>query len=313
MPYRDDQAALEERRDDLRRELDQITEKAEQLRAAVQDQEAVARELAAVEERLARIQGRRVPLLEDVRIASPCNVSWDAMTGDDRVRFCGKCEKNVYNLSAMTREAAERLLAEREGSICVRLYKRADDTVITADCPVGLRRKYVRRVAISMAGAGALAAGGLYSSLACMQGDVGPPARVGMGAVAPAQEHYTDVALEPSSEHGLVLSYWRDDPAGKGPRHRWKVYADGRLVHEIGDVSHTGVAAAGEVDVSAVASIVGKAREITSRSVVVTEDYADSAVFEGFTLYGTGSRAGTASDVEGVHEAIRRMVMTSRL
>jgi hypothetical protein len=71
-------------------------------------------------------------------IASPCPASWDDMEGDDRVRFCGECELNVYNLSAMTESEALKLIAEREGRVCVRMYKREDGTVMTRDCPVGL-------------------------------------------------------------------------------------------------------------------------------------------------------------------------------
>jgi hypothetical protein len=78
-------------------------------------------------------------LLETVRIANPCNVPWGAMAGDDRVRFCDRCQLNVYNLSAMTRQEAEDLLRRREGRTCLRLFRRADGTVLTRDCPVGLR------------------------------------------------------------------------------------------------------------------------------------------------------------------------------
>jgi len=70
-------------------------------------------------------------------IASPCPASWDDMEGDDRVRFCPECELNVYNLSAMTEEKALKLVEEREGRLCVRLYQRRDGTVLTTDCPVG--------------------------------------------------------------------------------------------------------------------------------------------------------------------------------
>ena len=75
--------------------------------------------------------------LEVIDIPRPCPADWDAMRGDERVRFCRHCSLHVYNLSAMTREAAERLVAEREGRVCVRLYRRADGTVITADCGGG--------------------------------------------------------------------------------------------------------------------------------------------------------------------------------
>lgn len=78
--------------------------------------------------------------LEDIRIASPCPADWDAMYGDERKRFCGECKLNVYNLSGMTREEAESLIMNAEGRLCVRIYRRADGTVITSDCPVGWDR-----------------------------------------------------------------------------------------------------------------------------------------------------------------------------
>jgi len=61
------------------------------------------------------------------------------MAGTDQVRHCTLCNKNVYNLSAMTRGQAEALLRETEGRLCARLYRRADGTVLTENCPVGIR------------------------------------------------------------------------------------------------------------------------------------------------------------------------------
>lgn len=75
--------------------------------------------------------------LDNMKIASPCSADWDSMIGNDRVRFCGQCGLNVYNLSGMSRAEAERLIIEREGRLCVRFYTRADGTVLTSDCPVG--------------------------------------------------------------------------------------------------------------------------------------------------------------------------------
>jgi hypothetical protein len=105
-------------------------------------------------------------LLDNVRIASPCPARWDEMIGDDRVRYCGQCTKNVYNLSAMAREEAEALLRagyERDAQggegVCVRLYRRADGTVLTADCPDGARRKKRRLAIFGAVGAGLMAAG----------------------------------------------------------------------------------------------------------------------------------------------------------
>jgi hypothetical protein len=199
MPYRDDLASLEARRDELRRDLADINKKAEALAEAVRDKDAVARELAAVEARIERIPSRRLPLLDSVKIASPCSASWDDMIGDERARFCAHCQKNVYNLSAMASEEAERLLREHEGSLCVRLYRRADGKVMTTDCPVGLKRKRLKIAAVSALGAGAMALTAFMSlwrsrGSVAMMGEMAPispapvetttPARVMTGATA---------------------------------------------------------------------------------------------------------------------------------
>lgn len=75
--------------------------------------------------------------LDDIHIASPCPANWDEMYGDHRKRFCGDCKLNVYNISGMTRLEAESLITNADGRLCVRIYRRADGTVLTADCPVG--------------------------------------------------------------------------------------------------------------------------------------------------------------------------------
>src|SRR5882672_7760467 len=77
--------------------------------------------------------------LDHVRVAAPCKADWDQMIGSDRVRFCGQCSLNVYNLSAMTKSDAEFLIARTEGRLCIRFYRRRDGLIITKDCPVGLR------------------------------------------------------------------------------------------------------------------------------------------------------------------------------
>jgi hypothetical protein len=82
--------------------------------------------------------------LEQIRIASPCNAAWEEMDGDQRSRFCKQCELNVHNISDMSREEAESFLMEATGRVCVRMYRRADGTILTQDCPVGVRAFRVR-------------------------------------------------------------------------------------------------------------------------------------------------------------------------
>jgi hypothetical protein len=73
------------------------------------------------------------------------------MDGEGRVRFCRLCSLNVYDLSEMTRAEAEALISKTEGRLCGRMTRRADGTVLTKDCPVGLRA--LRRRAARAAGA----------------------------------------------------------------------------------------------------------------------------------------------------------------
>ena len=80
--------------------------------------------------------------IDQIEISSPCTVSWDEMRaagGDGRVRFCGQCRQNVYNVEAMSRVEARRLITAREGRVCVRILRRPDGTVVTADCWARLR------------------------------------------------------------------------------------------------------------------------------------------------------------------------------
>jgi hypothetical protein len=84
--------------------------------------------------------GKKVGL-DHVKVAAPCSAEWDQMFSfqGERIRFCSQCNLNVYNLSEMTRGEAESLITRTEGRLCVRFYRRADGTILTQNCPIGLR------------------------------------------------------------------------------------------------------------------------------------------------------------------------------
>jgi hypothetical protein len=91
--------------------------------------------------------------LDNVRVAAPCPADWDGMYGNERMRFCDQCQLNVYNLSEMSRADAERLIGQAEGRLCVRYYRRRDGSIMTRNCPVGLRalKRRLSRVATAAA------------------------------------------------------------------------------------------------------------------------------------------------------------------
>ncbi len=160
MPYRQDLDALRERLAHLDAELARLRQMGAHLEALRAQEAAMAREAEDVRRRIDQGSAkRRLPTLDAISVASPCSEKWDEMLGDDRVRFCLLCEKNVYNLSAMSRADAEALLTARAGSeMCVRYFKRTDGTIMTSDCPVGAKKKRRKKLALAIAGAGAMAA-----------------------------------------------------------------------------------------------------------------------------------------------------------
>ncbi len=157
MHYRDEMDAMRARRDAIEGELVETDRSEGRWRELEGELEAVRESLEEADRELA------LRVLGSVRIATPCPASWDAMTGDDRVRHCALCEKNVYDLSALTAIEAVRLLAEHGERACVRLHRRRDGTVITSDCEVGVRR---RRRRLAFAAGALVTASAVASALA---------------------------------------------------------------------------------------------------------------------------------------------------
>jgi hypothetical protein len=179
MPYRADRDALEARRAAVEKELEALRARAREIEDIRTNEKRLAAELEDIRRMLDAMSAvrRGLPLLDNVQVASPCSASWDDMIGDDKTRFCRDCRKNVHNLSAMTEAEAEALLQsaqDGDSNVCVRFYRRKDGTVLTSDCPVGARRKRNHRVAVLLAGAGALAAAGVGLADAFVMQGKGP-------------------------------------------------------------------------------------------------------------------------------------------
>ena len=102
-------------------------------------------------------------ILDRVSVASPCSASWADMKGDHRVRFCGLCDRHVYNISALPAAEATALVTEAEGRLCIQFYRRRDGTILTADCPIGMaeraRRRLFRMASFAVVGIAAVVSG----------------------------------------------------------------------------------------------------------------------------------------------------------
>lgn len=121
-------------------------------------------------------------------VAAPCSQSWDSMEGADRVRFCSGCAQNVYNVSAMKKQEAEQFLRDHGGTACVRFYRRPDGTILTDNCPVGMKgtRDGIRKVfGFVAAFFSAMMAGS--PPVKAQEHDLVTPAAVGSSATAAGQ------------------------------------------------------------------------------------------------------------------------------
>lgn len=81
---------------------------------------------------------------EDLMIAAPCSAKWDDMQGAGAIRFCHLCELNVYDTKLMSEAEISELMSLNEQNgrqTCLKLYRRADGTLLTRDCPIGKRIK----------------------------------------------------------------------------------------------------------------------------------------------------------------------------
>lgn len=105
-------------------------------------------------------------------VKNPCPMSWEAMQGDDRERFCEQCQLTVHNISDMSDVEAAALIGADGERNCVYMYRRADGTVVTDNCPMALRPIRNKIGAGAMV---ALIAVTAASSLAAAGSLAGPP------------------------------------------------------------------------------------------------------------------------------------------
>ena len=145
---------------------------------------------------------------DNIRVAALCNADWEQMIGNERARFCGQCNLNVYNLSSMTRDEAESFVTSSEGRVCVRFYRRRDGKILTENCPVGLRAMKRRlskfAQAVTSAVLGFFAGLGVYDGLWSL-GEYNPRPTMGdmvQGAMArPSVIVDTSTRVEPPMPH----------------------------------------------------------------------------------------------------------------
>lgn len=200
MAYRDDREALEGQKAELEAKLSSLRTKLAEnkdieatMLATVRELEETYLKLNTAKTRAGeRAPQRSLPLLQRVYIASPCAVPWESMSGDERARLCASCNKTVYDVSQMTTAEAEALLQSKGTDACLRIFRRFDGTVLTADCPVGVAKK--KRARRRNVVAGVLAA------------TAAATAAVAIAMRERSEDGAVEQRVEPSIPHGHTLT-----------------------------------------------------------------------------------------------------------
>ena len=108
----------------------------------------------------------KLTFLDSIEVGSPCSESWNEMQGNEQIRFCSHCAKDVHNLSEMTRKKARKIVAQSNGGVCVRYIRRPDGRIQTIKNTL---HQITRQTGIA---AGVLGASLAASTLAYAQGEV---------------------------------------------------------------------------------------------------------------------------------------------
>src|SRR3989338_10412783 len=62
-----------------------------------------------------------------IKIAEPCHENWNAMTPNDKGRFCDSCQKTVVDFTRMSDSAIFRFMESTTASVCGRMSNDQQD------------------------------------------------------------------------------------------------------------------------------------------------------------------------------------------
>ena len=118
-----------------------------------------------------------LPVLPQIKINSPCPMDWDEMDGDASRRFCGHCQKHVHNFAEMDADSVGELLGSGI-SICAKIKKRADGSIVTKERRISRRTWFGRLGALAASVAAFVTLGGCREPVDEVMGGMEAPAPV---------------------------------------------------------------------------------------------------------------------------------------
>jgi hypothetical protein len=97
--------------------------------------------------------------LDLIEVETPCSKDWNRMRGSDEKRFCDHCNRDVYDLGAMSEADVQNLLCQQAGKLCVRFTRLSSGKIQTLDYSTGGRKSPGWRFLTLVGAVGALIVG----------------------------------------------------------------------------------------------------------------------------------------------------------
>jgi hypothetical protein len=141
-----------------------------------------------------------------MRTATPCDASWESMSGDERVRRCTLCDRDVFDLAQVSAPQSLELLCRGGASpSSLHLHRRKDGTVITSDCARGIARRKRRLAVLGVAAGAAATVASLREPIAEAFTPIPPEERLAeLGFDAPCADHVPRAPLRPFDGHAFI-------------------------------------------------------------------------------------------------------------
>ena len=90
-------------------------------------------------------------LLENVSVETPCSADWNEMMGNEEVRHCHQCQRNIHNISEMPKRRALKVLNQKDEIVCISYFKDEKNKIITQTYFGIFRRNLVKTISTVLA------------------------------------------------------------------------------------------------------------------------------------------------------------------
>jgi hypothetical protein len=149
------------------------------------------------------------------KLSFACPIPWADLRGDERARFCEKCNHTIVNFSELTEAERLNILENRgPGKLCVTYHRRLSGEYVTPENPLTA----IERSHIGQLGVAALSAGALALAVGCTTTGEPPKTHISLSPAATTQSPAVVPVSPPPETNASSAPAGRDrSPPAKHP------------------------------------------------------------------------------------------------